>query len=401
MYIRRTKTKTLSENEAYYTYRIVESMRLGKRVKQRTLLNLGKEFPIASEHWPLLCAHIEQLLQNETSAQVEIFNLADELSQTLEAAAQRYYALILNKHAQPIIPDELSDHITDYHSIDINRVEALQARSIGAETLALHALQQLQLDQKLTALGFNGVDLAAAIGSIIARMVSPGSERHTHRWLNHQSCLGELIDVDYSKISLTRLYKVSDKLLSHQAMLESFLATQEQTLFNLPRQIILVDLTNTYFEERAHLNPQAQFGRSKEKRRDYPLVTLGLVLDSDGFPLTSQVFPGSASEPATLETMLEGLQQKRGQTDDKPIIILDTGIATADNISWLKEQNYYYLVVSRERHKLDPREQDDAVLIREHNHRQVTIFSEIDPETKETRIYCHSEQKAKKAGVIQ
>jgi hypothetical protein len=225
MYIRRTKTKTLSENEAYYTYRIVESIRLGKKVKQRTLLNLGKVFPIASEHWPLLCARIEQLLQNETSVQAEIFNLADELSQTLETAAQRYFALIVNKHAQPIIPNELSDNTTDYHSIDINHVEALQARSIGAETLALHALQQLQLDQKLTALGFNGIDLAAAIGSIIARMVSPGSERHTHRWLNHQSCLGELIDVDYGKISLTRLYKVSDKLLSHQVTLESFLAT--------------------------------------------------------------------------------------------------------------------------------------------------------------------------------
>ena len=255
MYIRRTKTKTLSENEAYYTYRIVESIRLGKKVKQRTLLNLGKAFPIASEHWPLLCARIEQLLQNETHAQREFFDLVDELSQTLEAAAQRYYALILNKHAQPMIPVETSDNATDYHSVDINHVEALQARSIGAETLAWHALQQLQLDQKLTALGFNGVDLAAAIGSILARVVSPGSERHTHQWLNHQSCLGELIDYDVGKLSLTRLYKISDKLLNHQTALESFLATQEQTLFNLPRQIILYDLTNTYFEGRGHLHP--------------------------------------------------------------------------------------------------------------------------------------------------
>ncbi|MCK5191015.1 MAG: hypothetical protein KAR12_13270, partial [Methylococcales bacterium] len=131
-------------------------------------------------------------------------------------------------------------------------------------------------------------------------LVAPGSELSTHDWLNHRSCLGELIDYDYGNLSLTRLYTVSDKLLRHQTALESFLATQEASLFNLQRSIVLYDLTNTYFEGQCHRNPQAQFGRSKEKRSDCPLVTMGLVLDGEGFPLTSQVFPGNASEPATL-----------------------------------------------------------------------------------------------------
>ena len=396
MYIRKTKTKSLAQNEAYYTFRIVESTRLGKKVKQRTLLNLGKDFSIASEHWPLLCARIEQLLQSSTSTQVELFDLSDELKHTLEEAAQRYYELILGKYAQPILPaDEasVSDALaTDYHQIDLNHIEAQHARGIGGETLALHALQQLQLDEKLAALGFNGVDRAAAIGSIIGRVVSPGSERHTHQWLNQISCLGELIDYDYGNLSLTRLYKVSDKLLRHQSALEMFLSTQEQTLFNLQRHIVLYDLTNTYFEGGSHLNPEANFGRSKEKRSDCPLVTLGLVLDADGFPFVSQVFSGNASEPATMQTMLSGLQEKRDYADEKPIVIMDAGIASEDNVRWLKEQDYRYLVMSRERRKLDPREQADAVLVREQAQKKVTVYSEIDTDTQETRIYCHSEK---------
>ncbi len=394
LYIRRTKTKNLDDGGAYYTYRIVESVRLGKQVKQRTLLNLGKEFAIDSEHWPLLTARIEQLLEGSESHQDELFHLADDLTQLLEASAQRYSALIIAKLAQPV---GTASPAPDYHHVNINHVEAHQARSIGVETLAWHAVLQLQLDQKLTALGFNKRELAAAIGNIIGRVVSPGSELHTHGWLQSCSALGELLDHDYGKTSLTRLYTISDKLLKHQMALETFLSAQEQTLFDLNRSIVLYDLTNTYFEGQCNQNPNAQFGRSKEKRSDCPLVTLGLVLDGDGFPLSSQVFPGNASEPGTLEQMLGGLQANSPFPQaTKPVIIMDAGIASADNIVWLIEQGYQYLVVSRERAVKNPREQDHAVMVRETEHSQVCVYSEIDEETKETRLYCHSEQKAKK-----
>ena len=255
MYIRKTKTKNLDDGGAYYTYRIVESVRLGKQVKQRTLLNLGKDFAIDPEHWPILTARIEQLLEGSEPHQKELFHLADDLTQLLEASAQRYSALIVAKLAQPVDATNLEP---DYHSIDINHVEALQARSIGVETLAWHAVMQLQLDQKLTALGFNKVELAAAVGSIIGRMVSPGSELHTHDWLQSGSALGELLDHDYGNTSQTRLYTISDKLLKHQTALETFLSGQEQILFDLNRSIVLYDLTNTYFEGQCTRNPKAR-----------------------------------------------------------------------------------------------------------------------------------------------
>jgi len=397
MFIRKTKTKTLEDGEAYFTYRLVESVREGAQVKQRTLLNLGADFTIEPQHWPLLTARIEQLLQDTPARQAELFALADETGQLLETAAQRYSRLLLHKMAQPVDP---AARAPDYQRVDINRVDAVEARSIGAETLALHAVDQLQLDQKLTALGFNGVDRAAALGSIIGRMVSPGSELHTLEWLQSHTALGELLDHDFGSTSLTRLYKVSDQLLKHQTALEGFLVDQEQTLFDLDRRIVLYDLTNTYFEGQCAANPKAQFGRSKEKRSDCPLVTLGLVLDGDGFPLGSQVFPGNASEPATLKTMLEGLHGKNPLATPKPVIILDAGIASADNIAWLVEHDYQYIVVSRERQLKDPREQDSALLLRDTARSQVRVYRDIDPESGETRLYCHSEQKAQKEQAI-
>ena len=394
MYIRKTKTKNLDDGGAYYTYRIVESVRLGKQVKQRTLLNLGKDFAIDCEYWPLLTTRIEQLLEGSEPHQQELFHLADDLSQLLEASAQRYSALIVAKLSQAV---DTESPEPNYHSVDINHVEALQARSIGVETLAWHAMMQLQLDQKLSALGFSKVELAAAVGNIIGRVVSPGSELHTHDWLQSRSALGELLDHDYGNTSLTRLYNISDKLLRNQTALETFLSVQEQTLFDLNRSIVLYDLTNTYFEGQCTQNPKAQFGRSKEKRSDCPLVTLGLILDGDGFPLSSQVFPGNASEPGTLELMLDGLQIKNPCPQaTKPVIIMDAGIASQDNIDWLIEHDYHYLVVSRERSVKDPRDQDDAIMVRETEHSKVCVYSEVDEETKETRLYCHSEQKAKK-----
>lgn len=397
MFIRKTKTKTLDDGEAYYTYRLVESVREGQQVKQRTLLNLGKDFAIEPEHWPLLTARIEQLLQDAQAQQTEMFALTDEIGVMLETAAQRYSRLLVHKMAQPVDPIAPA---TDYHRVDITRVDASEARSIGAETLALHAVDQLQLTQKLTALGFNGVDRAAALGSIIGRMVSPGSELHTHEWLQSCTALGECLDHDFGSTSLSRLYRVSDQLLKHQAALESFLADQEQSLFDLNRRLVLYDLTNTYFEGQCAGNPKAPFGRSKEKRSDCPLVTLGLVLDGDGFPLGSQVFPGNASEPATLKTMLDGLQGQNPLAMPNRVIILDAGIVSADTIAWLVKHDYQYIVVSRERQSQDPREQGNALLIRDSDRSQVRVYRDIDPDSGEIRLYCHSEQKAQKEQAI-
>lgn len=397
MYIRKTKIKSGPNGEPYFSYRLVESVRIGQAVKQRTVLNLGKHFSLEPEHWPLLSARIDQLI-NISTEQESLFDLSEPTNASLEADAQRYAALIIQKQALPITkPDEdepsHNKACSDYQTIDVNQLDLLQPRTLGVESLALQAIQQLNLVQKLAELGFNGPELHAAIGSIVGRAAHPASERETHRWLQQNTALGELLDHDFGTTSLTRLYTIADKLLSHQSAIEHFLSHQEQDFFQLNRSIVLYDLTNTYFEGQALGNSKAKFGRSKEKRSDCPLVTLGLALDQHGFPLHSRLFEGNVSEAATLEKMITGLNHT--SVEQSPIVVLDAGIATQENIDWLTTYQYRYIVVSRERHKLSPILADDAVTIK-HDQNNHIIAKRVDcPETGEVKLYCHSEAREK------
>ncbi|MEN8250586.1 MAG: IS1634 family transposase [Bacteroidota bacterium] len=403
MYIRKTKIKNSKQGDAYYTYRIVESIREGHKVKQKTLLNLGKNFDIDPMHWPALISRIEQLLlDNSQGEQADLFDVQQALDETLEKAAQRYCALIIHKQSQPIVSttaNQLSpeEDIHHYETVDINELKALKARSIGVETIAWHAMKQLQLDQKLTQCGFNGKNTAAALGNIIGRMIAPGSERSTQQWLSSQSALGELMDHDYETTTLTRLYTVGDQLLKSQSALESFLYTQEKNLFNLSSTIILYDLTNTYFEGSCAANPKAEFGRSKEKRSDCRLVTMGVVLDAEGFPMNSRIFNGNASEPGTLQEMIEGLNKS---SDQSPVIVLDAGIASQDNINWLVENSFQYIVVSREHYKENPQGSSDAVFVKNAPGNTVTVKRVDDKDNDEVLLYCHSEKREKKDAAI-
>ena len=394
MYIRKTKIKSGSQGESYSTYRLVESVRVAHKVKQRTVINLGKHFSVAPEHWPLLSARIEQLLNAQTDQQ-PLFDITEQTNEALEAHAQRYAALIIQKQSQPVQSPSTDDisgdsNIThaDYQMIDINQLDLLQPRSLGAESLTWQAMQQLQLPEKLSELGFNGPERHAAIGTIIARAIHPSSERETHRWLQQNTALGELLGHDFATTSLTRLYTIADKLLAHQNGLEAFLSYREQDLFQLNRTVVLYDLTNTYFEGQALGNPQATFGRSKEKRHDCPLVTLGLVLDGHGFPLYSRIFAGNASEPTTLENMISGLGNRL--SGELPIVVLDAGIATEANVVWLTANDYRYVVVSRQRYKETPTLAEGAIRIKGDADNRI-IAKRVDyPETGEVKLYCHS-----------
>ena len=211
--------------------------------------------------------------------------------------------------------------------------------------MLLNTLKELELDKKLEEIGFKKEQIQLAIGTIINRAASPSSERKADDWLENQSGLGDLLDFDFGKTSLYKLYNISDLLLKAKKPLEEHLAQKEKNLFDLEDTIILYDLTNTYFEGSAKQNPKAQFGRSKEKRTDCRLVTMGLTLNGEGFPKKSDFFAGNASESKTLAMMIESMRDKELST--QPIVIMDAGIATEENIIWLIENNFEYLVVSR------------------------------------------------------
>ena len=203
-----------------------------------------------------------------------------------------------------------------------------------------------------------------------------------------------MIGYDFEGMGLDRLYQVSDQLWKHREAIEMHLYSQERDLFSLSETITLYDLTNTFFEGEAKINPKAQRGRSKEKRTDCPLVTLGLVLDGSGFPRKSQIFPGNASEPETLSVMLQGLEGRSGST-----VILDAGIASEENIQYLIEHGYQYIVVSRKRKRNF--DEDKSLLIKDIPGQTVKVQKVVVEETGEVELYCHSQLREKKEQAIQ
>jgi len=282
----------------------------------------------------------------------------------------------------------------EFESVSVDSLELVRPRRVGVEQLALHAVKQLKLHETLQSLGFNRHQCAAALGNIIARMAFPASELASYDWLQTRSGLGDLIGYDFEGMGLDRLYQASDLLWKHRKVLENHLYQQEARLFHFNETITLYDLTNTFFEGQATANPKAQRGRSKEKRQDCPLVTLGLVLDGSGFPRTSKIFPGNASEPQTLQTMLDGLDGRSGST-----VVLDAGIASEENIQWLIEKGYRYLVVSRKRKRVF--DEQDAHIVKELPGQTVKVQRVVNEDTGEVELYCHSLLREKKEQAMQ
>src|SRR5208337_5147237 len=124
--------------------------------------------------------------------------------------------------------------------------------------------------EQLAKLGLSEAEKAIALGSIIGRAVNPESERSTYDWLRHESGLGELIDFDFRKSSLNKLYQISDELLPHKDSLERHFEDVECKFHGCASTIALYDLTNVYMEGQAKQNSKAKFGVSKEKRSDCP-----------------------------------------------------------------------------------------------------------------------------------
>ena len=370
MYIRRAKTRSTATGESYFSHRLVRSERIGGKVRQVTLLNLGRHFPTQQEDWPLLCRRIEEILSGQ-AAMVKEF-----VPDTIERSAQRYAGQLVDLNTKDnfnATEETVEEQTEDFQEVDINSLQQIKPRSVGVESVGLHAMSELGFIDKLTELGVNG----------IMRMAKPASELSTWNWLKNQSALGELLDVDFEAMPHTRLYQASDVLIKHRAALEDHIFSTVQNLFSLDETVTLYDLTNTYFEGDMDSNPQAKRGRSKEKRSDCPLVTLGMVLDSSGFVRRSKTFEGNVSEGTTLEKMLTGLGAPEGA-----LVIMDAGIAIEANIAWLVEHKYRYLVVQRNgKRQFD---HNQSIEIESASGETVRLQKEISEEGKEVLLYCHS-----------
>ena len=205
MYIRRTQTRNTASGERYYTYRLVESKRVEGKVKQITRLNLGRHFDVGQDHWPALCARIEELLQGQAPL------VPVECPATVERHAQRIAAQLIAREEASPAPVPLAEGASadkgDIQSVDVDTMALVRPRTVGVESLALWDMEQVDFAGLLASQGLTGPQRAAAIGSIVGRMAAPASERATHTWLGERSGLGELLDVDYEAMGLSALYR--------------------------------------------------------------------------------------------------------------------------------------------------------------------------------------------------
>lgn len=378
MYIKQVTHRSKKNDKQYHTFKIVESIRTEAGPRQRELLNLGSHFDLPKEKWKALCELI--CLNLSGNSQTSFMDVDPELSRLSEQLVHK----ILEKKSSTTRPSDQTAVILK-ESLNVSNL-----RSIGGEHICYEMMKRLKLPSKLTALGFSQKQVNLAIGSIIGRMLHPGSERATFWWLQKQSGLGELLGFDYHDASLNRFYEVSDQLLSKKHELEEHLYGCEKELYGVDQTIILYDLTNTFMEGSGKYNAKAKRGRSKEKRSDAPLVTLGLTLDNSGFPQKSEIFPGNISEPGTLSIMLMKLEGEQQEIFSKTVV-LDAGIATAKNMEWLETNGYRYIAVSRGDKKLFP--SDEYQILRKSDSSTIKGKLQRSEDGKTWNLYCHSSSK--------
>jgi len=359
MFIREVTQKG-KKGKRYTYHRLCETIRTNEGPRQRIVINLGT-LSLPKEKWPLLASRIAANVKGQISF------LARDAA--IESLAYYHAHRILNK-------EHSGEENLPVAEILLNTLEVVDSRTIGAEGVGLSWMRYLKFDDLFRRLGFGVRQRNLAIVSILGRLIFPGSERRTGLWIKRLSGLGELLGTDFNEISRNSLYEISDLIYQNKEEIEKHLSEQEQDLFKLGEHIILYDLTNTYFEGQAYGNKKARFGRSKDKRSDCRLVTLGLVVDEDGFPKKTRLFAGNQGESQTLKEMVLELA-KACMHHDKPItVVIDAGISSEENLVMLKKEGIYYIVVSKKSYPFPLEEELETIIEKKKQKIQVAIVSE-------------------------
>ncbi len=382
MFIKKTTKTDRTTGKTYCAHHLVESVRTAKGPRQRIILYMGADVGVPESEHGQLAQCISELLIGE--------QCIVRHPEHIERLAQQYVSQMVRRLS---VPDNhsRSDEPAEFAHIDINSVEQSEPRSVGAEHLMLEMARQLKLPEQLAKLGLSETERATALGSIIARAVNPDSERSTYAWLRNESGLGELLDFDFKKISLNKLYQIADELLPFKDTLERYLEDVECKFHGYASTLALYDLTNVYMEGQAKRNSKAKFGVAKENRNDCRLVTLALVMNEHGFLHRTSILPGNASEPKTLEGMIKSLECH--QSLSRPTIVLDAGIATEANLLWLRENRYSYIVSARQDAPSLELEGDLEPVGDTQNLVKAALIKSAD-DSEEKWLYCESEAKA-------
>ena len=230
----------------------------------------------------------------------------------------------------------------------IDEIEHSHETTLGPELVGLKAWDDLGLDALLERLGFSGVQRRSAACSVINRLVDPVSEHRLPMWLQTSS-LPDILGEDCLHSASDKYYKVSDLLYENHEEIEKYLSEKIAHHFGFQRTYILYDLTNSHFEGECLGNEKAKRGRNKQKRNDCVQIVVGVCFDEHGFVLFHKSFAGNMSDSKSLLEMVSAMQTCSKETNlftsqMRPLVIVDAGIATVDNVNLLREKGFSYLV---------------------------------------------------------
>jgi len=305
----RAKTRK-KDGKVHRYWSIVENRRThGRRVVQRQVLYLGEINDSQRGAW---CQTIEAYQDGEAKAQ--------------------QMALFPEDRPAPILD-------CDVVQIKLDELSLRRPRQWGACWLALELWHQLRLDafwaDKLLE-NRQGTRWLNVFKTLVCyRLIDPGSEWRLHRQWYERSAMGDLLGEDFGLVQSDKLYRCLDKLLVHKKAFFSYLKTQWTQLFGARFEVLLYDLTSTYFESPLpEEESKRNYGYSRDKRSDCVQVVIALIVTPEGLPLAYEVMPGNTSDKATLKDFLKKIEDQYGKSER--VWIMDRGIPTEETLALMR-----------------------------------------------------------------
>jgi len=283
----------------------------------------------------------------------------------------------------------------EWVEVDTNRLKVEGVHDFGGCWLGLHISEQLGLVTLLEQLlphGREDIPWSMMVMTLVLmRLCDPSSELRIAEHLYERSSLGDLLGIPQGKVNDDRLYRALDSLLPHKAEMEKHLKERLGTLFNLEYDLLLYDVTSTYFEGECASNSLAQRGYSRDHRPDCKQVCIALVVSKGGMPLGYDVFAGNRADATTVEDIVEKIEAQYGAAGR--IWVMDRGMVSEDNLEYLKAGGRRY-IVGTPRSQLRRFEQE----LLKPDWQQVREGLEVrlcpSPDGKESFILCRSSARA-------
>lgn len=389
-------------------YRLVESYRNSAgRVCHRHLLHVG----FIEEHLTIDQLNQVQRILNSRVDSLGMGELFDapviEDAKVAQYADELFNRLVSEKRID--LPEDIAkreererkqrerEEKRGIHRVLVDTIENRDVKEIGGENVCYQALRQLKLDSFLLNKGWGADEVNLAMTQIIARSVYPASEFETVRWIQENSAVCELTGYEVEKLTKDKLYGLSKRLYAIKDEIEQHLSHKTNTLFDLKDKILIYDLTNTYFEGVMDSSQVAKYGRSKEKRSDCKLIVLALVINQEGFIKFSSIFEGNMSDAKSLEQIIDQIRQNVCIESVKPLVVLDAGIATEENLQLIVNKGYDYLCVTRSNRIKYTVEADNAVsTVLDKNNQPITLSRVKVGESTDYYLKVHSNGKERK-----